>query len=310
MKNQRHKGFTLVELLVVIAIIGVLIGMLLPAVQQVREAARRVDCANNLKQMALATLNFESAHQTLPHDDPQFKFPDGTVTVKSIIFQLMPYADQKNLYDFWLDAAEASLSGPGDSIEMHRIDFSQHMLESWRVDMLNCPSMQDPENLLGGGPVVSARLDYLPCRGARSFPNGNLLRQDGVFWGTQKHDTLLEEIRDGTSSTILYGESLGEFIDGQRIFASSVPRHIELWTGHAWDLDAQGWIKDPLPALQPFSDREGKIYYSLEQFSSAHTGGVNFAFADGSVHFLSRDLDPLTFHNLATAKGGEVVSDY
>lgn len=136
MKSNR-KGFTLVELLVVIAIIGILIGMLLPAVQQVREAARRTECLNGLRQMALGTLNFESANMRFPTTGPQgnaiweISNPSNPeVPVLSFYYEILPFIEQNNLH-----ALPSTQDENGNNITIHGIDFQEK-----RVPLYGCPS--------------------------------------------------------------------------------------------------------------------------------------------------------------------------
>lgn len=311
MRYRSNTGFTLVELLVVIAIIGILVGMLLPAVQSVREAARRTQCSNNIRQIALATMNYESSFQILPPDKIEFEYPNGIVEVNGNIFHVLPFAEEKNLYDFWLEAGEAGLAASGESfIGLHRaVDYSTQPDEAWRVGLLNCPSMVDPSALVFDiAAPTSTRIDYLPCGGGRDLSLEVPVYKGGVF-PQVSHDVSLKDVFDGTSNTIMFGESQGDWRAGQRMQTWMVARHREINTGEGVDHSNGTLILEPRPTLQPFINSVGQPAYSTRQFSSPHPGGVVFAFADGSAHFLKRNLDALTLSKLATAKGGEVIGD-
>lgn len=250
MKRKRSTGFTLVELLVVIAIIGILIGMLLPAVQQVRESARRIDCANNLRQIGLATHNYESAHRQLPPGYTSYSTSDGSVASGVFIdgstwdagpgwgwaTYLLPYFDQQNIFD--------------------GIDISQPIWAAKHRDLVNkpigtflCPSSSGPEGTVevvddseqafspDGDPLQLGRSHYVASHGQEScwgecgaalrgtvFTDiysaitkeigifGDVSRvADGPFYRNSK--TKLSEFGDGTSNTICFGEHSSRLSD-------------------------------------------------------------------------------------------------
>lgn len=190
-RDSRHlsrRAFTLVELLVVIAIIGILIAMLLPAVQMVREAARRTACLNNMRQIGLALLNYESA---------QMRFPPGVVdddddltdALHSGWVFALPYLEQKNVFDRydmnqdWKSASNLAVA----NIE---------------IPVFNCPSNGDPITLKGG--IEGTTIDYALCKG----PSAALWRtkQVGIF--DINSSTRMGDIRDGSSNTFLVGEAI------------------------------------------------------------------------------------------------------
>lgn len=187
-KHLNRPGFTLVELLVVIAIIGILIGMLLPAVQQVREAARRISCANNLKQMALALHNYQSAHKCFPpgvvdnDDNLQDAMHSGFV-------YMLPYIEQTNLYDRY------DLSTDWKS--------AQNLpLASYTIPIFHCASNNSQVEQNGG--VTGTSLDYALNKGSLAYLHDQGLR-DGMFDVNSR--TSFASIRDGSSNTLMMGEA-------------------------------------------------------------------------------------------------------
>ena len=297
MSLSQRKAFTLVELLVVIAIIGVLVGMLLPAVQQVREAARRSQCTNNLRQLALAALNYESAHGTLP--DPTL---DADVKYRNGFLPIMPFAEMSNLYDeifrraktvpsLWCDQIPVSMP-----LQLGGIPFQ-------------CPSMDDPEKILQWEPPPEAsppshRIDYLGCRGHWGVELGS--RQImGLFDNGRLQGQTLGAVYDGTSNTLFWGESLGSTADGHRVAAWGYnTRHVGLTINDAI-FQETGWIDAHLnPVLI-----DGVKRYSHQQFSSPHPGTVNFSLGDGSTHAFSRLVDVCILDAMSTCANGEVVQE-
>ncbi len=181
------RGFTLVELLVVVAIIGILMGLLLPAVQQVREAARRTECLNNLKQLALASHNYQSARQRFPagiYDDDN----DHRTCLRNGLVELLPFLEQGNLYDQidrslpWSALANLAVTEPA-------------------IPFLQCPSAGGAVEDNAG--IQGARGDYAFCMGDNSRISTDKPR--GMF-GINSRITFAD-IRDGSSNTLLMGEA-------------------------------------------------------------------------------------------------------
>ena len=186
--TSRQKGFTLVELLVVIAIIGILIGMLLPAVQQVREAARRVSCANKLKQLGLAAHNYASAFGHFPpgivDDDDDLK----DALHSGFVF-LLPYVEQQNLFDLYDFSSDWKSENNAP-------------LAQQRVEVFLCPSNDSLVEQDGG--IPGEAVDYALCKGSLAYLHNQGLR-DGVFDVNSK--TTFAYMTDGSSNTILMGEA-------------------------------------------------------------------------------------------------------
>jgi prepilin-type N-terminal cleavage/methylation domain-containing protein/prepilin-type processing-associated H-X9-DG protein len=302
-KNNRichgEAAFTLIELLVVIAIIGVLIALLLPAVQKVREAANRTSCTNNLKQLGLALHHYHDANNRFP--------PGQTDSPKKHIWAayVLPYFEQGNLYR-------------GYDFSVHWYQGANQALVTTQLKIMQCPSAQpnrveDPPNQRQGVTVPAACGDYgaignvdqalvtegwipgpLPAR-----PNGVLI----VAIGTR-----LTDVTDGASQTIMVGEIAGRpihYVTG-RIVVND-PANPVYGAGWAdWDNGFQIHGSSPDGLTEPgpcgVNCNNNKGIYSF------HPGGANVLFADGSVHFLRESASIRTVAALATRNGGEVIS--
>ncbi len=281
-RSNPRRGFTLIELLVVIAIIAILIGLLLPAVQKVREAAARMSCQNNLKQITLAAHNYESAYGTLPPGTNSY-------TAVGSLCYLLPYVEQENLYRLLpievLNATAAPSGWPGDLL-VYNYPVNYAIVRN-KVKTFLCPSdaAETASNAIwtiittnsGGISVNGWTVSSLQAAGGlpgltNYCGSAGALGQTGsAFWDQwtgpfyPNSKTKLAAFPDGTSNTMLYGELLGGEEKGPRQYAFA-------WYGAgamptAWELTS--------PAQ----------WYN---FGSKHTGLVNFGFADGSVRPLRK----------------------
>ena len=290
----RRPGFTLVELLVVIAIIGVLIGMLLPAVQMVREAARRTDCTNRMKQISLALLNYESSHRRLP---PGITDSAATPWASSTwLTQILPFVEQQGVWD---QASVDYRSSPNP--------FAGHLGLQTVLPTFNCPSDPNAGELHWTHQSrLVASTDYLGVNGT------DHQQLDGVFY--LESQTRMADVLDGTSQTLLFGERppsadfwYGWWYAGHGFNGSGSPDMLlgvrEL--NAAPPSGGTTYLESCPPG--PYSFGPGKVDQQCDalHFWSFHPGGANFALVDGSIHFLAYDGDTV-LPALATRAGSEV----
>ena len=329
MKNSlKRKAFTLVELLVVIAIIGILIAMLLPAVQAVREAARRTQCLNNIKQVALASMSYESAFQRFPPGllgpglSGQNLSGSGGPQAVGVLCQVLPYMELNNVADLVevnlsadsLDGSWRNFDPAGDST------FNTRLASQSRIPSFECPSDDtDPVQVVTVRfhndffnpdlkPADEFGLDYgltnySPIAGVLGSATSATGITDGAQWAgfngifTNRSKTTFGNITDGSSNTLLFGE-----IAGQPLALVS-----EVAVGYSWmgavNLSMIGWEFDRT-GLSPRAI--GNRY--LDKYNSYHTGVVNFARGDGSVTTIPQSTDVITMYHLSAMRDGNVVS--
>ena len=305
--SQKPTGFTLVELLVVIAIIGVLVALLLPAIQAARESARRCSCINNIRQIGLATLNYHDSHNSLP--PPKIPLPansstttnSGSITsvdrngLGGTLVLLLPYLEQGNLYRSY-DTTKT----------IYDPDNTPYTTKT--IDSYLCPSMVLPQSGTGNGTQPLGPGSYLISVKTHRY----IFNNDGAFDNMpslgNRYNLQLRSITDGTSNTLLAGE-INYAFDEQQLQPSatgaSTPNAL---TSFAW---AQGypdlaWGHMATTTPQFFNNnRELRHPINTLTYRSDHPGGVNFVFLDTSVHFLATDTDPLVRKALVTRDGEE-----
>ncbi|TWT32755.1 DUF1559 domain-containing protein [Blastopirellula retiformator] len=283
----RLSGFTLVELLVVIAIIGVLIALLLPAVQQAREAARRSQCQNNLKQLGLALHNFHDTFGALPQGGYSSAAGTNYRTMSGFV-PILPFLEQQNIHDQFTITSAVDHTDNSAAI--------QNLFEGYF-----CPSRRRAEAGQSGWYMATcSRGDYAFCAGGEGSHSNNTNKSsyDGVF--SQGSDMTFANISDGLSNTIAIGEKRVEPYDGDSTVRSTMDGPHYRWGFHGTRL-----LKSPFS-----SPIVTGTWNDLDcNFGSSHaTGGCFFLFCDGSVHFLSKTTNWSVLQNLANRADGNPVS--
>ena len=342
--RNRKGGFTLVELLVVITIIGILIALLLPAVQAAREAARRTQCSNNLKQLSLAMLSFEEANGHLPSGGWGFGWvgdPDRGTGIEQPgqwIYSILPQLDQIPLYELGGDGNRdawmpAQLAGCAITIQTPLV-------------MMNCPTRRQPvlyaigytvpplynssgqHTPFGANPVRAvARGDYAACAGDEMAPcaswrGPNTLAEAAVLtrnntWLLQPNPreyptgisyrrsaVTLAQIPDGLSQTYMLGEKY--LSPDHYLNGLDGADNESMYAGHNNDSHRTTYYNPASgPTHTPRQDTEGD--HSGVLFGSAHAGGCHMSFCDGSVRFVNYSIDPATHRYLGNRKDGMVL---
>ena len=315
-KHRSANSFTLVELLVVITIIGVLVALLLPAVQSAREAARRTTCLNNIRQLTLAALSYHAM---------KGRFPTGLITVDAdagnfaggtnLWVEMLPYVEEANVKMKWdYDDYRNNIAGG------YRATSAQV------VPLLVCPSDPLPT------PIHQLQLDppydwmngvyglgsYGGNAGTRSFGSPDVPQsEDGVFF--TKSRVRMAMITDGSNHTLLFGERSHEDAEFDRLTLELDPAFYPLASWGAWcsashEFGSQADVL--LSSIVPINyrvppgsgaDNWDWLDFRLSAFGSGHPGGANFAFADGSARFVADSLALELLRLLSTRAGGEVA---
>ena len=278
---NRRQGFTLIELLVVIAIIAILIGLLLPAVQKVRESAARLQCINNLKQLGVALHGYHGVYETFPQ-------PRGVVNQFTSSFgwacRTLPFIEQGNLYN----AAQAN--------------FFQAITTP--VKTFQCPSDgrdgQDGSGSTTLGNHSSGLIWYLGVTGSYGGGDSQYTAANSGIFQPNTAGISISAITDGTSNTLMVGER-----------PPAADLSFGWWSYSDYDnlLGTQNYVNLYPNCPSPGVFGPGKVTNNCDSnhFWSLHPGGGNWLFGDGSVHFLPYSASALTFP-LATRSGGEVVN--
>jgi len=300
--RRNQPGFTLVELLVVIAIIGVLVALLLPAVQAAREAARRVSCLNNVAQLGLSLHNYEFHFETLPPgvtnaDGPIRNEPQGTHV--SWIVKVLPYLEQNILLQRFDQAAGAYAD-------------ANAQVRAVPISVLQCSS--DPVPYINEGGTI-ARSGYAGCYHDTEAPIDK--DNHGLLYLNSK--VRFSQIYDGTTVTILVSEALTTTGGLRSSAGGGMPAARGIGDGLGWVSGTRSTLRNtsvveqgqpflPLPAVQDEREKSGSLF--VGGFGSYHPGGVNVGFADGSTRFLNKVMDPAVLRLLGNRADGEIVKPF
>jgi prepilin-type N-terminal cleavage/methylation domain-containing protein/prepilin-type processing-associated H-X9-DG protein len=318
MARLARRGFTLIELLVVITIIGILIGLLLPAINNTREAARRTDCTNRMRQLGMAAVNYHSVRRSfppgclagLPAQPPALDATDNNQYI-GVLPYLLPYSEGNTIYKM-IDPKMLKVD-QGDILWL--ADPSAGTAAQTRMNDFLCPSAPPPNPTVGKiyflvcypqPPLVQFGGNYLDAQ--QSDPNNqkyvdqlgitNYLGSAGM-WGvvgdpfldryrgvfTNRSRTRIADIKDGASKTLLLGETIGQVNSGDFVYGFT-------WMGCGIMITFQGL-------------GDGQYWY---QFSSRHPGLVTFSYADGSVHSISKDIASTVLSSLGGISDGDSVA--
>lgn len=291
-------GFTLVELLVVITIIGILMGLLLPAIQAAREAARRTQCKNNLKQIGLALQNYHSARKCFPAGSRLLTSP-GAFGISWRVL-ILPYIEQQTMYD------EIGVLPTGGATNM---TFRAAFVEAYL-----CPTAEQQPNTatalknshysaVSGSNISDERIDL-------EDTNCGDLDISGIFYPDSQ--TRIGQITDGTSNTLAIGERTYIFRDWMWGASKVGNPATKICSGSSnnvhFPINANpqefGYCSED-PTVEP---QYRTMLVNELQFGSDHSGGAQFSLADGSVQFVSDDIEFNLYQNLTTKDGGEVAS--
>ena len=362
--SSRHAGFTLVELLVVIAIIGVLVALLLPAVQAAREAARRSQCMNNQKQWGLALQNYHGANSEFPPIATDITIGNGYHPHGATWFtRALPYVEAGNAYAglefqdgaFWLNSSEAI--GIGNGLQ----------LDGFIPGLLVCPSSPLPKSYVhstSDGSIELAETSYVGIQGAvflvvSDNPSNRVLHPSVDPAPQENHGPIsgggmlmsgrsirIAQCTDGTSNTLMVGEDSNfttvaskvltgaQGHQGPGLVDNRSSNNQSAWMGNAWIGTPDGFDsmstaapKGNCPAqdcsrcynmtnvMYPINSKEyvepGTANKGCNKpFSSAHTGGIVGAFADGHVYFLTEEIDLQVLSDLCNRDDGNVLGSY
>jgi prepilin-type N-terminal cleavage/methylation domain-containing protein/prepilin-type processing-associated H-X9-DG protein len=333
--RARRPAFTLIELLVVIAIIAVLIGLLLPAVQKVRDAAARIQCQNNFKQLGLALHNYHDVYAKVPPGGRGTSSiqPVGTESNHSWAYRLLPFIEQDNLFRNVLPNLPGYfyyVNGRGDARTIIKDYPAHYQAETTPLKVYRCPASGHADHMQADGLAFAnpdrtyndfGTLEYVGIAGSdrnvdpNGRPNGGMLYRNS--------DLKLLDATDGTSNTMIIGEYSGV----------TARQHFNTYQSTAdnstsWDLGYDGgscccysWKMVAFPPNSAYFGNYGYppdldvgtpvlSVYCRNALKSPHPGGINALYLDGSVHFVPNTIDMTVYKNLADRADGLVGTNY
>ncbi len=319
MRTRRIGGFTLVELLVVITIIGILISLLLPAVQSAREAARRIQCGNNLKQIGLAALNHENAHGYFPSCGWGWAWvgdPDrgaGRRQPGGWIYNILPYMEQEALHQMGVGLTESEKRAAAAEVCKTPIaafncpsrrraiaypaSYSDGTFHAYNADAIPVHARSD--YAANGGPVCHT------YAGPSSVPDPSWWAQSGPAWALTERgvsylrsQVTMADIKDGSSNTYFAAEK--NLNPDHYLTGIDGADNTSMYQGQDWDV--QRWTQVDHP---PFQDRQG--YADWYAFGGPHAGAFQAVFCDGSVHGISYSIEPEVHNRLGDRRDGKPV---
>lgn len=309
--SRRTRGFTLIELLVVIAIIAILIALLLPAVQQAREAARRTQCKNNLKQWGLALHNYHDVHLKFPIGAMGFN-NSATNPANNFPFQvrLLPFMDQATLFDQFDQNLHYNTTSPNNQGNRDRT-----------FALLHCPSARERDRK----PSTSSQgwtVHYYGVAGAKDIvgvAQGTNFAHSGSYNGNhggvstngllyRNSNVSMRDVTDGTSNTFAIGEISGKASPGGNNSYRPWIQGASSGNGDFASYSCKN-VRHPIGQARYVSGNSSFLFNDV-RFGSNHEGGAQFLLTDGAVRFISENLDFGTYQSLATRDGGEVIGEY